>query len=101
MTRNRKGKPFIDLHVKYTEGVNRAVRTFNEEMRDNAPVVAARRFGEDIADLRDRHLHIPFGPALSSAQVLRFYDRNACHKRRAEQIQADMDALLERIKRKF
>ena len=97
MVRNRKGKPFIDPHVKYTEGVNRAVRTFNEEMRDNAPVVAARHFGEEMADLRDMHLHIPYGPALSSAQVLRFYDRNACHQRRAEQVQADKEALLKRI----
>ena len=97
MTRNRKGKPFIDPHVKYTEGVDRAVHTFNEEMRDGPPLVAARHFGEELADLRDMHLHIPYGPALSSAQVLRFYDRNACHQRRAEQVQADKEALLKRI----
>ena len=94
MTRNRKAKPFIDPHVKYTEGVNRAVHTFNEEMRDEPPLVAARHFGEEMADLRDMHLHIPYGPALSGAQVLRFYDRNACKQRRAERVQADKEAPL-------
>ena len=97
MTRNRKAKPFIDPHVKYAEGVDRAVRTFNDEMRDGVPLVAAHHFGEEMADLRDSYLHIPFGPALSSAQVLRFYDRNACKQRRAERVQADKEALLERI----
>ena len=97
MTRNRKGKPFIDPHVEYTEGVDRAVRTFNEDMMMSAPMVAAHHFGEEMADLRDRHLHISFGPALLTSQVLRFYDRNACHQRRAEQVQADKEALLKRI----
>ena len=97
MTRNRKGKPFIDPHVMYTEGVDKAVHTFNDGMRDGAPVVAAHHFWEDIADLRDRHLHISFGPALSTSQVLRFYDRNACHQRRAQQVQAEKEALLKRI----
>ena len=97
MVRNRKGKPFVDPHVKYTEEVDKAVYTFNEERRDGTPVEAARHFGEEMADLRDRYLHILFGPALTTSQVLRFYDRNACKQRRAERVQADKEALLKRI----
>ena len=97
MVRNRKGKPFVDPHVKYAEEVDKAVYTFNEEMRDGTSVEAARHFGEKMADLRDMYLHVLFGPALTTSQVLRFYDRNACKQRRAERVQADKEALLKRI----
>ena len=58
MVRNRKGKTYIDPHVKYAEEVDKAVHTFNEERRDGTSVEAARHFGERMADLRDICLHI-------------------------------------------